>query len=131
ANGRFVGFASHASGVAPGDSAMTQGYLRDLHANTTEVVSRSTTNAVVEVMTDSSASPSSDGTVVAFASGNSSVVPGDVNGDPDVFVRNRATNTTQMIPAGADGGGRHALSADGRFVTFQSSSADVIPGGSD
>lgn len=128
ANGRFVGFTSHASGVAPGDSTATQAYLRDLQANTTEVVSRSTTNAVVEVLPDSSVSPSHDGTVVAFASGNSSVVPGDTNGDPDVFVRNRSTNTTQIIPGGADGGGRHALSADGRFVAFQSSSATVVPG---
>lgn len=128
ADGRFVGFTSQASGLAPGDSTQTHAYLHDRRTGTTEVVSRSTTGAVVNVMPSSTVSANATGTLVAFQTVSSAVVPGDTNSDPDVFLRDRTADTTSKIPGGEDGAGQHSLSADGRYVVFNSSSSDLVAG---
>lgn len=79
------------------------------------------------------ASLSQDGSLVAFDSLSTTLVPGDMNGDVDVFVRNRSTSQTQRVSV--DGNGNEAsgtsttpaISADGRFVAFQSDAPDLVP----
>lgn len=69
---------------------------------------------------------SRDGKRVLFHSGASNVVPGDTNGQFDIFVRDLVTNQTQIVTTTAAGvqannaslEGR--ISADGRFVVFSS-----------
>ena len=74
-------------------------------------------------------SMSADGRYVAFYSGATNLVPGDTNGEVwDVFVYDRQTDKIQLVSVGADGtsssdlssGG--SISADGRYVVFDSSS---------
>ncbi|MDZ7813876.1 MAG: hypothetical protein U5L74_12570 [Ideonella sp.] len=48
---------------------------------------------------------SPDGTRVAFVSNANFLVPGDTNGQPDVFVRELATGTTILASSGSDGRG--------------------------
>ena len=80
-----------------------------------------------------------DGRFVAFYSDHANLVPGDTNGQPDVFVRDRLAGTTERVSVRTDGaqsdiGGlnryadRLGLSADGRFVTFASAAGDLVPG---
>ena len=57
---------------------------------------------------------SADGSVQAFISGASNLVPGDTNNTADVFVR--ANGTTTRIAEGVSG--PVFISADGRFVSF-------------
>jgi len=77
---------------------------------------------------------SADGRLVAFLSSATNLVPGDTNGRPDVFVRDRQTGITERVSVGPDGvqgdesSGAPALSADGRFVAFDSGAINLVPG---
>ena len=46
---------------------------------------------------------SANGRYVVFASDASNLVPGDTNGQLDVFVRNRTTGRTQRVSVASDG----------------------------
>lgn len=83
----------------------------------------------------SGAEVSIDGRFVAFRSVASNLVPGDTNGDADVFVLDRRTGelTRESVsPSGLQGdlpvGPRLALSADGRLLAFTSSDASLALG---
>src|SRR6185295_6291817 len=79
---------------------------------------------------------SADGRYVAFESSSTNLVSGDVNKQPDVFLHDRLTETTECISvdlAGSPGNGasflsRHSVSADGRFVAFTSWATNLISG---
>lgn len=79
---------------------------------------------------------------VAFTSRATDLVPGDVNGVPDVFFHNRMTGETQMasvasngslangvIPCvGSSGSGAPSISATGRYVAFESCADNLVEG---
>src|SRR5947208_32407 len=83
---------------------------------------------------------SADGRLIAFDSLASNLVVGDTNGVGDVFVRDRQAGTTERVSVAADGtqadgpspsGGIRGgstfgpdISADGRFVVFDSSATN-------
>lgn len=77
---------------------------------------------------------SADGRWVAFASSASTLVAGDTNGTEDVFVYDRVNRSTERVSlsgAGEQGNGDSygpAISADGRYVAFTSSAANLTPG---
>jgi Tol biopolymer transport system component len=77
---------------------------------------------------------SGNGRYVVFTSDASNLVPGDTNGQRDVFVRDTTTGTTELVSAAAGGGaaagtsGSHAISGDGRFVVFGSNAANLVAG---
>jgi Tol biopolymer transport system component len=60
-------------------------------------------------------------------------VPGDTNGRSDVFVRDRQAGTTQRVSLGwtsGQGNGNSfgcSISADGRFVVFESEASNLVP----
>ncbi len=80
------------------------------------------------------ASMSSDGRYVAFASQATNLVLNDHNGVADVFVHDRQIGTTRcvtLVPPDVTANGEStlpALSADGRFVAFESLASDLVPG---
>jgi len=72
---------------------------------------------------------------VAFISDATNLVSGDVNGSSDAFVRDRLNGTTRRVSVGAGGveanrltGNAPSISADGRFVAFDSSASNLVPG---
>jgi archaellum component FlaF (FlaF/FlaG flagellin family) len=71
---------------------------------------------------------------VAFSSDASDLVPNDTNSATDVFVRDRqagATERASVDSAGVAGTGTSyapAISADGRYVVFSSSTSNLVPG---
>src|SRR5262249_7249874 len=83
---------------------------------------------------------SANGRFVAFASFSDTLVPGDTNGVADVFVHDRLTGTTERVSvssAGGQGNGASgildgmagpSISADGRFVTFDSEATNLVKG---
>jgi Tol biopolymer transport system component len=78
---------------------------------------------------------SGDGWYVTFYTSASNLVPDDTNGYPDVFVHDRHTGETTRVSVASDGtqatGGfsdRGTISADGRYVAFQSVSSDLVDG---
>src|SRR5436309_665879 len=77
---------------------------------------------------------SADGRLVAFQSDATNLVVGDTNGATDVFVRDRQTGMTARVSVASDGTQANnvssypALSADGRFVAFQSDATNLVVG---
>src|SRR5437868_2993279 len=77
---------------------------------------------------------SADGRFVAFDSVASNLVAGDTNAVSDVFVRDRKTGKTRRVSVeshGAQGNGATflpAISADGRFVAFDSVASNLVAG---
>src|SRR5205814_2235014 len=77
---------------------------------------------------------SDDGSIVAFTSFATNLVPADGNRTMDVFVHDRSTGVTERVSV--DGAGNQgdrssydpSLSADGRFVAFASSATNLVPG---
>jgi Tol biopolymer transport system component len=79
---------------------------------------------------------SADGRFVVFVTDATNLVPGDTNGTWDIFVRDRLNRTTERVSVdsnGVQGNGISGLfgvsiSADGRFVAFESASNNLVPG---
>lgn len=88
---------------------------------------------------DTVASPfglSADGRYVAFSSLSSTLVDGDGNGVEDVFVHDQLSGTVERVSVGFDGTEANGLSrypsisADGRYVAFESRASNLVPGDS-
>jgi Tol biopolymer transport system component len=142
ADGQFVAFDSGASNLVPDDTNYHWDvFVRNRLTNTTELISISTTGEQGNDDSDS-AKISADGSCVAFNSGATNLVPGymklcDCQGMPcscgDVFVRDRLLGTTQLVSVSTSGEqGNDAstwtppsISADGRFVAFQSLASNL------
>ncbi len=80
---------------------------------------------------------SDDGRYVVFSSVADNLVAGDLNGASDVFLRDLELDSTVRISVHKDTGGdvtgsseNPAISADGRFVLFNSDAADLVAGDS-
>ena len=81
-----------------------------------------------------SPSISADGRCVAFESDATNLVPGDTNGCGDVFVLDRQTGAIERVSVDSTGAGGDSasslpsISADGRFVVFNSRATNLVPG---
>jgi Tol biopolymer transport system component len=77
---------------------------------------------------------SGNGRYTVFTSGTPNLVPGDHNGESDVFIRDRVAKVTDRVSltgAGREGDGASggpAISRDGRYVAFSSSAANLVSG---
>jgi len=76
---------------------------------------------------------SADGRYVAFKTYASDLDPRDTNGKADIYVRDRLTNTTQLVSLNlsgtASGNGvsqRPQISANGRYVVYESYASDLV-----
>jgi Tol biopolymer transport system component len=139
ADGRYVAFTSSASNLVPGDTNRRPDvFLRDLVTGTTTRVSVTTAGRQAAGASTTPAI-SADGRVVSFASTAPQLVPHDRNGLPDVFVRDLRAQRTERVSVGA--GGREQsraviapftqvsdLSADGRYVVFDSDAPNLVGG---
>ncbi len=74
------------------------------------------------------------GRFVTFHSDSSFLVPGDLNGQPDVFVRDLTDNSIELASRGLDGnaaGGDSSfpdISSNGRYLVFHSRAGDLVEG---
>ena len=132
ADGRFVAFASNATNLVGGDTnAVSDVFVRDRKTHKTKRVSVSSAGAQGNDLSES-ASISADGRFVAFESVATNLVGNDTNGFDDVFVRDRSTGKTRRVSldsAGVQGNGdseEPSISADGRFVGFDSLATDLV-----
>lgn len=127
ADGRFVAFQSSATNLVAGDTngATTDIFVRDLASGTTTLLTSGGNNA------SSAPSISADGRFVAFQSNASNLAAGDSNGAiSDIFVRDLIAGTTTLLTPGGNGSGSSApsISANGRYVAFQSDSSNLVAG---
>jgi len=133
-DGRFIVYYSTADNIVPNDTNNVRDiFIRDMVAGTTERCSIRTDGGQTN---DISEAPdvSADGRYVAFASLASNLVPNDLNGVWDVFLRDRVLGTTERISVrtdGVEGNGysRHpSISDDGRWITFHSLATNFLRG---
>lgn len=131
-DGRYEAFESTASDLVPNDTnGVADIFVRDL-------VNGHTTRVSVDEFggnangASSSARMSGDGRYVAFASAANDLVADDGAGGPDVFVRDLATGTTVRASVSTTDGDpdgwsrRPSISADGRYVAFESSADNLV-----
>jgi Tol biopolymer transport system component len=134
ADGRFIAFNSIANNLSDvdDDERVPQDiFVRDLETNTTELVSRQSAADGGAGADSNSVIPSisADGRFVVFQSGARNLSDADDDNATDVFIRDLETDTTELVSrqsaadggaGGDDGSFARAISADGRFVAFDS-----------
>ncbi|MBO1330144.1 hypothetical protein [Streptomyces sp. VRA16 Mangrove soil] len=130
ADGRYAVFVSDDSHVVPGDTnGRSDVFVRDLRRGTVERVNVSSDGAQADG-SSRRAEISADGRYVAFMSSATNLVdwaepPQNPN---DIYVHDRRTGRTERVSAGRDGGTARTfdnldMSADGRYLAFDASSA--------
>ena len=103
-------------------------------AQSTSRVSLDSAGRQVDGGGSGSASISADGRYVAFESSATDLVPGDTNGNIDVFVHDRQTGTTERVSVDSSGAQvqrdswEARISADGRYVAFTNFATTLVPG---
>jgi uncharacterized repeat protein (TIGR01451 family) len=132
ADGRFVAFLSSGQLVPEKTNFADDIYVRDRVAGTTERVSVSSLGAEAN---NTSGFPhiSSDGRFVTFSSAASNLVSGPPSDSFQVYIHDRQSGATELVSRTADGspgdfnssGG--PVSADGRFVVFETSASNLLP----
>jgi Tol biopolymer transport system component len=132
-DGALVAFVSTAR-LAPEDANnVTDVYLRDVRRGITSLISRGAGGRPAD---GPSHSPvlSPDGRYVAFASGADNLAPGDHNQENDVYLYEPGAGAMTLVSATSRGtaanatSGRPAISADGRYVAYQSMASNLGSG---
>lgn len=136
ANGRYVAFATEAENLGRTDKeGIEDVFVRDLKTDRTILVSRASGKRGAAGDGDSSnPSISANGRYVAFESDAANLGAGGNDEDPDVFLRDMRSGRLTLISR-ADGGGaasnapsaNPAISANGRFVAFESRGSNLNP----
>ena len=129
-DGKRVAFVSTAR-LAPEDTNdVPDVYVRDLQCGVTSLV-RAATGTTSSNAPSYRPQLSADGRYVAFVSKSHDFAPRDRNDDSDVFVYEVATRSVTLVSATAAGdtanawSSRPAISADGRYVIFQSVASNL------
>lgn len=134
ANGRFVAFWSNAHDLVPGDTNGASDVF--VHDRLTGATERISVNSFGVQGNDESTVPSisADGRFVSFSSKASNLVPGDTNGERDVFLHDRNIGRTILVSKSSTGEqGNYesfysALSASGQWIIFGSWADNLVAG---
>jgi Tol biopolymer transport system component len=137
-DGRYVAFQSDANNLSGDDvDTVTNVYVRDMVAGTTEFVSRAGSSAS-DGGTAGSRYPSisRDGRWVAFESDANNLSTDDSDVVINVYLRDTLNDTTELVSrAGStpnDGGNGFSespdVSGDGRYVAFESKASNLVSG---
>jgi Tol biopolymer transport system component len=136
-DGRNVSFTSAANNLLAPPKQDTNG-MRDVfvHDRNTGEITRVSVSSDGEQANGHSGSSSifADGRFIAFASTATNLVPDDTNGANDVFLHDRKTGQTTRVSVSSSGeqgnAASHtpAISADGRYVAFESAANNLVPG---
>jgi Tol biopolymer transport system component len=134
ADGRYVAFHSSATNLVSGvTNGTTHIFVHDRQTGATtrvSVASDGTEGNSVSIKPSISA----DGRYVAFQSIATNLVSGDTNGTQDIFVHDRQTGQTTRVSVASDGtegnsgSNDPSISANGRYVAFQSQANNLVSG---
>jgi len=134
ADGQCIFFYSDATNLVVGDAnAATDAFVHDRATGVTELISVDSFG-VQGNGTSLNGTITGDGSVCAYYSLATNLVPGDGNGFADIFVHDRTTGTTTRVSvdsAGIEGNGNSytaRISADGKFVAFYSEATNLVAG---
>jgi len=132
-DGRLVLFWSHATNLVGGDfNGVEDIFLHDTKLHTT---TRLIAGGDGFEPNGSNRFPtmSEDGRFVAFESFATNIAPGDFNGRGDIYLLDRRTGQVRRVgqpPVGESNGDslRPQISPNGRFLAFESSASNLVPG---
>ncbi len=134
ASGRYVAFFSTASNLVSGaTNGWFDVFVHDVETGSTKQVSVDSTGTQGNSHSQWP-SISADGRLVAFQSSASNLVSGDTNDAYDIFVHDLQTGVTKRVSvdslgAQGDGGSETpGISADGRYVAFESDATNLVSG---
>ncbi|HWQ90617.1 MAG TPA: hypothetical protein VN673_03015, partial [Clostridia bacterium] len=137
-SGRYVAFLSSASNLSTNAlSGENHLYLRDIESNLTIALSADGNGASALDVAVVAPEMSGDARFVAFEANDNHLVPGDHNGESDIFVRDLATGAVELLtarhpdllsatPNGASSMTSFSASSDGRFIAFASDGANLV-----
>jgi len=134
ADGRYVAFQSRASNLVVDDANGAEDIF--VHDRQTGLTQRVSVDSADGAGNGGSGSPSisADGRYVVFHSYASNLVTGDTNSTYDVFVRDLQTGLTERVSISSTGAEADdscydaGISADGRYVAFQSYASNLVTG---
>jgi Tol biopolymer transport system component len=138
ASGRYVAFRSDAANLVAHDTNHVSDVF--VYDRTSHRVTRVSVRGKGRQANGPSGDPaiSANGRYVAFNSGATNLVSGDTNGLFDVFVRDLRTHRTIRVSVNSRGrqagckegceSTEPALSANGRYVAFESSATNLVAG---
>lgn len=134
ADGRYVVLNSIARNLVPGDTNdASDVFVHNRVSGQTTRISVSTGGLQGNGSSDSAAM-SANGRYIVFASTASNLVDGDTNHASDVFLHDQASGVTTRLSVGRSGrqangpSAMPAISADGRYVAFQSFASNLVRG---
>lgn len=135
ANGRFVAFFSNSTDLVTGGGNFEDHvFVRDLRAGTTEQVDVSASGEPSNGFVGGfPLGISADGRFVVFDSTGTNLDP-EGSGNQEVYLRDRKNHTTKIVSLGRRGdfgdGDAYgpAISGDGRYVAFTSTSTNLVRG---
>ena len=136
-DGRYAAFMSYATNLVANDGSGSRDlFVRDLRAGLTVCASVDSDGilpgggAILD-----GASMSGDARFVFFSAGADGLVPGDANGQMDVFAREMFAGVTTRLSVAWDGSAPNdgsqwvRSSIDGGFAVFGSYATNLVPGG--
>ncbi len=133
-DGRYVAFHSEANNLVENDNnGEYDVFVYDRLFEETQRVSISS-SGIGGNRASYDPSISADGRYVAFTSIATNLVPGDTNGQDDIFVYDRATGQISRVSVSSSGQQANgpssdpSISADGRYVAFVSAASNLISG---
>lgn len=133
-HGRYVAFDSDLPNLVEGDgNGMFDVFVHDRKKGTTTRVSLRTGGA--EPLSGDSFAPaiSANGRFVAFWSAANDLVEDDNNQRDDIFLHDRKKGTTRLVSVSSSGeeasdrSNSPAISANGRFIAFESDAKNLVP----
>jgi Tol biopolymer transport system component len=148
ADGRYVAFSSQADNLVEGDTnGEADIFFHDRKTGETSRVSVSSDGMQGNYRSGPGVAISADGRYVVFSSDATNLIDGDTNGVRDVFVHDQVTGETTRVSVASDGTQANnmsaitycmclyysglSFSADGRYVTFNSTATNLVEGDTD
>lgn len=134
-DGRYVAFMTYSDLLFEDTNSRPDIVWKDRQSGALELISAAPGGAAGNGASFNPA-VSADGSVIAFRSAATDLVAGDLNGQWDIFVRDRNSGATTRASVRSDGGeadGRSlqpSISDDGRFVAFRSMASNLVDGDS-
>jgi Tol biopolymer transport system component len=134
--GHFVAFASTAANLVPDDiNEASDVFIKDTTTGTLQVIS-ARMDATPGNGESGRPAISADGLFVAFSSNADDLVEDDGNGTTDVFIKDTLSGAMVLVSSDAAGtpGNKASgfdslsLSADGRYVIFESAADNLVEG---
>lgn len=133
ANGRFVAFKSYANDLVADDrNGVYDLFVHDREIGVTSLVAVTPSGAYARNGAHGCPSLSADGRYIAFTSFSRDLLPGSGRIGDLIFVRDQVAATTTLVSVDSTGAAAHGpcyhpkLSADGRFVAFESDVPDLV-----